>query len=165
MSKYYQKEYCRLATGSAELDGRFIKKGCYYGRFHAENTDQFWIIDNPSEIKTGRIRALLHKRSWNSNRWQRVLIGKDHPIWKQVSEWAKNHGDKLWIYTGETNKESMSFHDVEMLMKTHIVRKKGTGSRLNTNQINQPLHWNEVTELAHWWGHGNASVVANSIGY
>lgn len=40
------------------------------------------------------------------------------------------------------------------------LHKKGTGSRINTYQINNPLRWNEVTETAHWYGHGNASVVA-----
>ena len=38
-----------------------------------------------------------------------------------------------------------------------------SGSRINTHQINNPLRWNEVTETAHWYGKGNASVVASNI--
>lgn len=57
----------------------------------------------------------------------------------------------------------LSFLDYENMMchdRRH--KKSGGGSRINTHQINQPLRWNEVTEDAHWYAHGNASVVANN---
>lgn len=50
------------------------------------------------------------------------------------------------------------------LMKHERCHKKGSGgNRICTNQINGPLKWKEVTEIAHWEGVGNASVVAASI--
>ena len=59
--------------------------------------------------------------------------------------------------------KNLSCDDCQNMMKSYALHKKGTGSRINTYQINSPLHWNEVTETAHWYGHGNASVVASNI--
>ena len=39
--------------------------------------------------------------------------------------------------------------------ETFCFAQKGSGSRIITYQINPPLKWNEVTELAHWEGKGN----------
>lgn len=61
------------------------------------------------------------------------------------------------------DKYGMTFSDYENMMRHERKHKKsGGGSRIYTNQINSPLRWKDVTEEAHWYGSGNASVVANN---
>lgn len=61
------------------------------------------------------------------------------------------------------DKADLTFDNVRNMMKHSALHKKGSGARINTHQINPPLQWNEVTELAHWEGKGNASVIASNI--
>jgi len=86
------------------------------------------------------------------------LVNADHPCYK----WVKSVCEKLG-YIPKIQRENLSFDDCQSMMKSYALHKKGTGSRINTYQINNPLRWNEVTETAHWYGHGNASVVASNI--
>ena len=87
-----------------------------------------------------------------------MLVNADHPIYK----WVKSACEKLG-YIPTVQRENLSFNDCKNMMKSYALHKKGTGSRINTYQINNPLRWNEITEDAHWYGHGNASVVASNI--
>ena len=61
------------------------------------------------------------------------------------------------------DKADLTFDNVRNMMKHSALHKKGSGARINTYQINPPLQWNEVTELAHWEGKGNAGRIANDI--
>lgn len=65
--------------------------------------------------------------------------------------------------TPVVDKVDLTFDQVQNMMKHSALHKKGSGSRINTYQINPPLQWNEVTELAHWEGKGNAGRIANDI--
>lgn len=81
-------------------------------------------------------------------------------------KWHQIYVDKNYIeiinrfYPEKRNKIRENW---EELMRHERHHKKGSGNRICTNQINGPLKWKEVTEIAHWEGKGNASVVAASI--
>lgn len=82
---------------------------------------------------------------------------ENHPCYKWVKAAIKELGRVPKI------KESFTQKECKNMMKTYTLPKKGNGSRINTHQINSVLKWNEVTELAHWTGKGNASVMACNI--
>lgn len=130
-------------------------KGSIYGRYYKNHKPYWWMCED-YELIDGHLPILIFKEK----RWRRQLVDCTHPCYK----WVKKTVEKLGRIP-VVDKEPHSFKDVEQLMKTYSLHKKGTGSRINTNQINNPLKWNEVTQEAHWYGHGNASIVANGCRY
>lgn len=154
--KHESKLYIRLCRGKAyTFIGDFIiYPGSIYGRFPDKNGKSiFWVCDN-YVLKSGKLPVHIY----NGNYWKLCLVSEEHQCYK----WVKAAINKLGkIPKVET--EIITQKDCENMMKTYALHKKGTGSRLNTHQINSVLKWDEVTELAHWHGKGNASVVACNI--
>lgn len=157
MHKHNEKFYVRLCRGTVTNfpDSFRVLPGAIYGRYTNETGKRiFWVCDDFRLINS---KLPIHIYC---GYWQDVLVNADHPIYK----WVKSACETLG-YIPKVDRESLSFSDCLDMMKTYSPHKKGTGSRIHTNQINNPLQWNEVTEEAHWYANGNASVVANNARY
>lgn len=155
MANHGEKFYVRFAQNRpVNMPGDFkVFTGSIYGRYNANQKPIFWVCDCYYLYK-----GKLPVHVFNGKDWKLQYLDKAHPICKWVVYAIRKLGRIPKIDT-----ESLTLSDCENLMKSYALHKKGTGSRLNTNQINGPLRWNEVTEIAHWYGKGNASVVACGI--
>lgn len=154
--KHEPKFYVRYCTKPFNFPNNFrVYVGSIYGRYTENGNTVFWVCDNYTTID-----GKLPIHFCNGNRWKSVLVGENHSCYKWV-KFAINKIGKV----PKIDRENLKHENYAELMKTYSRHKKGSGGRINTHQINQPLHWNEVTELAHWNGKGNASMVANSIGW
>ena len=154
--KHEPKFYIRLCKGTVTQfpDNFAIYPGSIYGRFTDKQGKRILWVCNDYRLTNGKLPVNI----FNGTRWTLCLVNADHPCYK----WVKSVCEKLG-YIPKIQRENLSFDDCQNMMKSYALHKKGTGSRINTYQINSPLHWNEVTETAHWYGHGNASVVASNI--
>ena len=154
--KHEPKFYVRLCQGRPyTFTGNFtIYPGSIYGRFADKNGKSvFWVCDSYA-LKDDKLPVHI----FNGNYWKFCFVSSEHPCYK----WVKSAIEQLGkIPKVET--ETITHKDCENMMKTYSMHKKGTGSRINTHQINPALKWNEITEIAHWYGKGNASVVACNI--
>lgn len=149
------KFYVRLCKGTVtNLPCDFkVLPGAIYGRYTNENEKRvFWVCDDFA-LFNGKLPVHIF-----CGYWQDVLVNADHPIYK----WVKSACEKLG-YIPTVQRENLSFDSCKSMMKTYALHKKGTGSRINTHQINNPLEWNEVTEEAHWYGKGNAGWTVSNI--
>lgn len=157
MSKIHkEKFYVRLCSGkSVNFPENFrVYPGSIYGRYTDSNGIKLlWVCDS---YKT--ISGKLAVHFYNGYEWNLCMISTTHPCYK----WVKCAIEKIG-YVPKIQTETLSFSELQNMMKHDRYLKKGSGSRINTHQINGPLKWNEVTEIAHWYGHGNASVVATNI--
>ena len=152
--KHAPKFYVRLCNEHVIYPQNFtVFPGAIYGRFCAKNGNVLWVCDNYSMID-GKIPVHF----FFNEKWKLCFVGENHPCY----QWVKSVIEKLGRVP-EIRKEKLGREVCESLMKNNSLHKKGTGSRINTHQINQPLRWNEGTEIAHWHGKGNASVVASNI--
>lgn len=151
------KFYIRIVPGNAEpvnFPGNFkVFPGSIYGRYSENGKHIFWVCDNYCFT-----REAMQIHIYNGEYWKNVIVNAKHPCYKYVMISLRKLGRIPKIH-----KEIITLDDCRNLMKADARHKKGTGSRINTNQINNPLRWNEVTEIAHWYGKGNASVVASNI--
>lgn len=154
--KHEPKFYVRLCyRNPVNFPGNFkVYSGSIYGRYSDLNGKPiFWVCDNYAFIN-GKLPIHIY----DGIHWKLCLVDQTHSCYK----WVKYAIEKI----GKVPKvelENLRHKDYSNLMKANTRHKKGSGSRINTHQINQPLRWNEVTELAHWNGKGNASVVAAGI--
>ncbi len=154
--KHEPKFYVRLRTGkSCEFPEHFcVYPGSTYGRFvDSKGKTTFWVCDTYA-LKGGKLPIHIYQGLY----WKLELVDKTHPCYKWVETTLNNLGR-----IPKVNRETLSFDELKNMMKHERRHKSGSGSRIYTNQINGPLQWNEVTELAHWNGKGNASVVAANI--
>lgn len=151
------KFYVRIVPRNAEpvnfLNNFKVYPGSIYGRFEENGTRIFWVCDNYHFTKNA-----MQIHIFTGSYWKNVIVNANHPCYKYVMISLRKLG-----YIPKVRREIITFDDCRNLMKADARHKKGTGSRINTNQINNPLRWNEVTEIAHWYGKGNASVVASNI--
>lgn len=150
--------YTRLCTSKPGLfPGNFkIYVGALYGRFHDENGNSvFWVCDNYALIK-GKIPVHIY----DGAEWRLVYVDKANRIYQSIKRAILTIGRVPRVESAV-----ISFADYRQMMKTEPRHKKGTGSRIYTNQINGALKWREVTELAHWEGRGNASMMAEGMRY
>lgn len=139
---------------SALLQGMYVYIGSIYGRYSDSNGKAcFWICDNYALVN-GKLPIHFN----DGNGWKLLFVSSAHPCYKWVKTMILDLG-----YVPKIQKEAFSENQIKNMMKHDRYLKKGSGSRIYTNQINNPLRWNEVTELAHWYGKGNASVVASNI--
>lgn len=156
--KHESKFYVRFSgKESVNFPANFtVYPGSVYGRFsNSEGKKIFWVCDCYQTVN-GKLPVHI----FNGSYWKLSLINANHPCYK----WVKIACEKLG-YIPKPNTENLSFEECKEMMKSYALHKNGTGSRINTHQINNPLQWNEVTEYAHWYGKGNASVVANGMRY
>ena len=152
--KHAPKFYVRFCTKAVNFPGNFrVYPGSIYGRYTENGKPVFWVCDNYIAL-SGKLTIHVY----NGEYWKICPVDPDHPCYK----WVKSAINQLGMIP-KVDRENLSHDTVEDMMKTYSRHKKGNGSRINTNQINQPLRWNEVTEEAHWYGKGNASVVASNI--
>ena len=152
--KHVPKFYVRLCTKPVNFPGDFlVYSGSIYGRYTEDEKPVFWVCDNYTTIN-GKLPVHIY----SGNYWKLYFVEPDHPCYK----WVKSSINQLGKIP-KIDKENLRHKDYENLMKHDSLHKKGTGCRINTHQINQPLEWREVTEYAHWHGKGNASVVASNI--
>lgn len=149
------KFYVRLASHPVNfIDDFTVYQGSIYGRFQDKTGKQiFWVCDCYT-FTEDRMQIHIYTGSY----WKNIFIDSNHPCYKYVKFALKKLGK-----VPKVQRETITFTDCQNLMKANAHHKKGSGSRICTNQINNPLRWNEITELAHWYGKGNASVVGNSI--
>lgn len=151
------KFYVRIVPRNAESvifpDNFKVYPGSIYGRYSENGKRIFWVCDNYHFT-----REAMQIHIFNGKYWKNEIINANHPCYK----WVVASLRKL-SYIPKVQRETITLEDCHNLMKTNTCHKKGSGSRINTNQINNPLRWREVTELGHWAGRP-ASVVANSIG-
>lgn len=133
-----------------------VYPGSIYGRYQDKNGNQvFWICENFRKTSQGyQILFSNGKDGWFS-----TTTDSNSTIYKYITIAIRKLG---FIPTVNKTHERV---DYAQLMRTYSCHKKGTGSRINTRQINNPLQWNEVTEDAHWFGKGNASVIGNNCRY
>lgn len=156
MIKHEPKFYIRLCKGkSVNFPCNFtVHPGAIYGRFQDKQGKRvFWVCDD-YRLTNGKLPINI----FDGTRWTLCLANADHPCY----QWVKFACEKLGKIP-KIQKETITFDNCKNMMKANCLHKKGTGSRINTHQINNPLRWNEVTEDAHWYGKGNASVVASNI--
>ena len=154
--KHESKFYVRLnRAGVSYFPENFaIYPGAVYGRTSDKNGKPvFWVCDNYAFVN-GKLPVHIY----SGGNWKLLFVGAKHPCY----QWVKSAIEQLG-YVPKISRETLFFDDVRNLMKANARHKKGSGSRIHTNQINGVLKWNEVTEDAHWHGHGNASVVAANI--
>lgn len=155
-TKHAPKFYVRLATKPVMFPENFVvHTGSFYGRFQNANGEKvFWVCDDFRKV--------------NGAYSVHVLAENQKAKWEYICASAKIQqlitvGLRKLDRTPVVDKADLTFDDVRGMMKHSALHKKGSGSRINTYQINPPLKWNEVTELAHWEGKGNASRFANDI--
>lgn len=150
------KFYVRIDLGKAvTLPGNFkAYPGSVYGRFTKEGKSVFWVCDNYALIE-GKLPIHI----CINDEWKLVYCAKDESCY----QWVKSIIMQLGYVPTVKNANYMSFRTVENMMRHDRLHKKGSGQRICTNQLNPPLRWKEVTEVAHWFGKGNASVVASNI--
>lgn len=156
MAKHEPKFYVRLCKRKSVIfpNNFTIFPGSVYGRFSDIKGRKFlWVCDSYT-LENGKLPVHI----FNGNQWKLCMVPAQHPCYK----WVKSVIESLG-YVPKINREIITIDDCENMMKTYSLHKKGTGSRINTHQINNPLQWKEVTEDAHWYGKGNASVVASNI--
>lgn len=149
------KFYVRLCQGKSVSfpDNFAIFPGSLYGRYTSNNKRIFWVCDNYNYIND---RLQVH--FYNGAYWKIEWISSAHPVYK----WVKSALSELGKIP-KIDRDKISFDDAKNLMRHDRLHKKGSGSRINNHSINPPLKWNEITEIAHWYGKGNASVVACNI--
>ena len=154
---YAPKFFVRIVPRYAESvifpDNFKVYPGSIYGRYSENGKRIFWECDNYHFT-----REAMQIHIFNGKYWKNEIINANHPCYK----WVVASLRKL-SYIPKVQRETITLEDCHNLMKANTCHKKGSGSRINTNQINNPLRWREVTELGHWAGRP-ASVVANSIG-
>ena len=149
-----EKIYVRYAERRTNILDMTTPKGAIYGRYSENGKQIFWFCDYFKVDKNGNLPVYINI----SGEWSADLVNANHPIYKWV-KYAVN-----WLgFIPVIERKSVYNAKPSDLMRTYSLHKKGNGSRINTHQINQQLRWREVTEVAHWYGKGNASVVANSI--
>lgn len=89
--------------------------------------------------------------------------------WIKFAESQNEFTSLIWKYHKHERKMHGYYQcNYKSMMKHDTVHKKGSGSRICDNQINGPLKYKQVTELAYWenldnFHSGNASVVAAGI--
>lgn len=153
--KHAQKFYVRYAQYKTNVLDLTAPKGAIYGRFSdAKGNPIYWICDFFKTDANGSLSVYVNM----DEEWS-IRVAKRN---SKIYNWVKTAVNKLGFIPVVDNAKVYNEKPSE-LMKTYSRHKKGTGSRINTNQINNPLRWNEVTVEAHWLGKGNASVVANGI--
>ena len=151
------KFYVRIVPRNAELvifpNNFKVFPGSIYGRYSENGKRIFWACDNYNFT-----HEAMQIHIFDGTYWKCEIVKANHPCYKWVVISLKKLG-----YIPKVQREIITFDNCQQLMKANARHKKGSGSRINTNQINNPLRWREVTELGHWIGRP-ASVVANSIG-
>ena len=154
MIKHQPKFYVRLAQARTVYPDNFqVYQGSVYGRFcHKNGKRYFWVCDNYALID-----GKLPVHVYNGKDWTLCRVDSSHPVYQWVKSMIENLG-----YIPKVQKVVVSTDACSQLMKTNSRHKKGTGGRINTHQINNPLQWREVTELGHW-ANCPASVVGNNI--
>ena len=153
--KHAPKFYVRYAQHKTNVLDLTAPKGAIYGRFSDDKGNPvYWICDYFKTDKNGNLSVYVN----TNGEWSIHVAAENSKIYN----WVKTAVNKLGFIPVVDNAKIYNEKPSE-LMKTYSRHKKGTGSRINTNQINNPLRWNEVTVEAHWLGKGNASVVANGI--
>lgn len=150
------KFYVRYAQyNSVNLVGGFeVYKGSIYGRYTENGNAIFWVCDNFKRTPDGRLPVHVFK----GEHWEYALLPKGHLIRKWVNYAILKIGKVPVVINPRVYNARP-----EDLMKASRKHKKGSGQREHRYQVNNPLQWNEVTEIAHWYGKGNASVVACNI--
>lgn len=154
--KHEPKFYVRLCKGkSVKFPNDFtVYSGSIYGRFQdIKGKKIFWVCDSYC-LEDGKLPIHI----FDGTCWKLYSVNAEHPCYKWVKAAIESLG-----YIPKIQRENITFEDCQNMMKSYALHKKGTGTRINTYQINNPLQWNEVTEDAHWYGKGNASVVASNI--
>lgn len=147
-----EKFYVRYATKQTTLPQEFpVPKGAIYGR----KGKQFWVCDCFKVDKDGSLPVYFY----NGNDWIATAASTQSKVYSMIVYAIRKLG---FIPTVEYKLKPIYNVKCQDLMRTYSVHKKGTGSRINTNQINADLKWREVTELGHW-ANIPASVIANSI--
>lgn len=153
--KHAPKFYVRYAQCKANVLDFVAPKGAIYGRFSdVKGNPVYWVCDYFKTDKNGNLSVYVNV----DGEWS-IRVAREN---SEIYKWVKYAVNKLGFIPVVDDKKVWNEKPSE-LMKTYSRHKKGTGSRINTNQINESLRWNEVTEIAHWYGKGNASVVGNSI--
>lgn len=94
-------------------------------------------------------------------------IGKP---WVKFPDMQNEFTVLIWKHRRRERKHQHGYYkcNYNRMMKHDSLHKKGNGSRICDNQINGPLKYKQVTELAYWenlddFHSGNASVVAAGI--
>ena len=154
--KHAPKFYVRLATKPVMFPENFlVHTGSFYGRFqNTEGKQVFWVCDDFKKVNGAYSVHVLtedEKAKWD----YRTASAK---IQQLITVSLRKLGR-----TPIVDKADLTFDNVRNMMKHSALHKKGSGARINTYQINPPSQWNEVTELAHWEGKGNAGRIANDI--
>lgn len=153
--KHNPKFYVRYAQCKANVLDFVAPKGAIYGRFSdSKGNPVYWVCDYFKTDKYGNLSVYVNI----DGEWS-IRVAREN---SKIYNWVKYAVNKLGFIPVVDDKKVWNEKPSE-LMKTYSRHKKGTGSRINTNQINESLRWNEVTEIAHWYGKGNASVIANGI--
>ena len=158
MKKAKVNFYVRYAQNTPVVfPGNFVGKvGCIYGRLNGKSAPIFWVCDN-FFLTNGKLSVHIY----TGEVWQTVKVGREHPCYRLVAEAVHKLGFIPQVQAKSAVKVRPG--ETEMLMRHSARHKKGSGSRINSHQINPVLRWNEVTEEAHWFAKGNASVVASNI--
>lgn len=154
--KHAPKFYVRLATKPVMFPENFVvHTGSFYGRFQNANGEQvFWVCDDFKKVNDAYSVHILTENK--KAKWE---YGSASAKIQQFITIALRKLGRTPI----VDKADLTFDNVRNMMKHSALNKKGSGARINTYQINPPLQWNEVTELAHWEGKGNAGRIANDI--
>lgn len=153
--KHEPKFYVKLAKNPVNFVGNFrVYPGSIYGRCtDVAGAPIFWVCEqfNFSD-------STLPVHVFDGTSWKLSRVPASHPCYK----WVKS-AIHILGFIPNVDVECITFEDTRGMMKHYSLHKKGSGARICTNQINPVLRWNEVTETAHWYGKGNASVVASNI--
>jgi hypothetical protein len=153
------KQYTKYAKNPFIFVNDFnVYAGSIYGRcIDGTGTTVYWVCDN---YATTNNKLYIHYCTDRRNNWELIRISPAHPCYKLVKTMLQKLDKIPYI-----DKDNLNEKTITHMMKHYSRKKKSQGTRINTNQINQPLRWNEVTEEAHWACQGNCSVVANAIRY
>lgn len=153
--KHVAKFYVRYAQNKTNVMDFVAPKGAIYGRcLDKKGNPVYWVCDYFKTDKNGSLSVYVNM----DGEWS-IRVARENG---KIYNWVKNAINKLGFIPVVDNPKIYNEKPSE-LMRTYSRHKKGTGSRINTSQINESLRWNEVTEIAHWYGKGNASIVGNSI--
>lgn len=109
MGKKGIKEYVKLCDSYDTIfEGFKVPKNALYGRTIIPYLDNgipeheyvFWVFVRPETINNKTVEINIMKKSWNNNStcnvrhitWNRCLIGRSHPVYKQIREYYAQTG-------------------------------------------------------------------------